>query len=100
MQMVCSLDQLQIEMTLCFYIKINFYLVWKSESVSFNQAFKGLRDNFKVVDNYLTEENVKYHFEYIYKPKKIESHLTTFIVYDLETHNTDRARPFVFCFYR
>ena len=22
------------------------------------------------------------------------------IVYDLETHNTDRARPYVFCFYR
>ena len=32
--------------------------------------------------------------------KKIESHLTNFIVYDLETHNTDRARPYVFCFYR
>ena len=32
--------------------------------------------------------------------KKIDSHLTNFIVYDLETHNTDRARPYVFCFYR
>ena len=26
--------------------------------------------------------------------------MTNFIVYDLETHNTDRARTFVFCFYR
>ena len=32
--------------------------------------------------------------------------MTNFIVYDLETHNTDRARnidrarPYVFCFYR
>ena len=53
-----------------------------------------------VIYTYITEENVKCYFEYIYKPKKIESHLTIFIVYDLETHNTDRARPYVFCFYR
>ena len=36
----------------------------------------------------------------MYKPKKIESHLTKFIVYDLETHNIDRTRPYVFRFYR
>ena len=32
--------------------------------------------------------------------KKNETQLTNFIVYDLETHNTDRTRPYVFCFYR
>ena len=32
--------------------------------------------------------------------KKIESHLTNFIIYDLETHNTDRARLYVLWFYR
>ena len=26
--------------------------------------------------------------------------MTNFITNDLETHNTDRARPYVFCFYR
>ena len=26
--------------------------------------------------------------------------MTNFIVYDLETNNTDRARPYVICFYR
>ena len=26
--------------------------------------------------------------------------MTKFIVYDLETHDTDRAKPYVFCFYR
>ena len=26
--------------------------------------------------------------------------MTNFIVYDLETHYTDRAGPYVFCFYR
>ena len=46
------------------------------------------------------KKNVNSHFEYIYTPKKIESHLTNFITYDLETYNTDRARPYVFCFYR
>ena len=52
------------------------------------------------MDNYITKENANSHFEYIYTPEKIESHLTNFITYDLETHNTDRARPYVFCFYR
>ena len=53
-----------------------------------------------MVDSYITEESVKSYFEYICKPKKIESHLNIFITYDLETHNTNRARPYVFCFYR
>ena len=78
----------------------HFCLIWKNENVSFKQAIKELKDNFKMVDNYITEENVNSHFKYEYKPKKIESHLTNFITYDLETHNTDRARPYVFCFYR
>ena len=77
-----------------------FCSFWKSEGVSFNEAIKELNDNFKVVDNYITDENNKSCFEYIDQPKKIESHLTKFFVYDLETHNTDRRRPYVFCFYR
>ena len=44
-----------------------------------------------MVDNYVTEKNVTSLFEYNYEPKKIESHLTNFIKYNLETHNTDRA---------
>ena len=32
--------------------------------------------------------------------KKIESHLSYFITYDLQTHKADRARLYVFCFYR
>ena len=57
-------------------------------------------DNFKIVDNYITEEYITSHFKYEFIPKKIESHLTNFIVYDLETHNTDRARPYNMAFYR
>ena len=83
-----------------FLYNNHFCLIWKSQRNSFDKAIKEIKDNFKIVDNFITEENVKSHFEYIYKPKKIESHLTNFIVYDLETHNTHRARPFVICFYR
>ena len=78
----------------------HFCLIWKSENVSFKQAIKELEDNFKMVDNYITEENVTSHFKYEFIPKKIESHLSNFIVYDLETHNTDRARPYNMTFYR
>ena len=53
-----------------------------------------------MIDNYITEEIVNSHFKYEFIPKKIESHLTNSIVCDLETHNTDRSRPYVFCFYR
>ena len=78
----------------------HFCLIWKSQNVSFNRAIQELKNNFKIVDNYITDENVNSHFEYEFTPKKIESHLTNFIVYDLETHNTDRARPYNMTFYR
>ena len=77
-----------------------FCLIWKWESISFKQAIKERKDNFKIVDDYITQENVKSHFEYKYKPKKIESHLTKFNIYDLETLNTDRAKPYIMTFYR
>ena len=83
------------------FLYINhFCLIWKSQNLSFNQAINELKNNFKIIDNYITEENVNSHSKYEFIPKKIDSHLTNFIVYDLETHNIDRARPYVFCFYR
>ena len=83
-----------------FIYNNHFCLIWKSEGVSFIRAIKELEDFFKRVDTFITEENVKSHFEHEFTPKKIESHLTNFIVYDLETHNTDRARPYNVTFYR
>ena len=53
-----------------------------------------------MVDSYITEENFDSHFKYEFIPNKVESHLTNFVVYDLETHNTDRARPYCISFYR
>ena len=78
----------------------HFCSIWKSQGVSFNQAIQELKNNFKIVDNYSTEENLNSHFKYEFIPKKIDSHPTNFIVYDLETHNTDRARPYNMTFYR
>ena len=78
----------------------HFCLVWKSRGVSFNEAIQELKNNFKVVDNYITDENVNSHFLCEFIPKKIGSHLKNFIVYELETHNTDRARPYKMTFYR
>ena len=79
-----------IERNIALYIyNIHFCLIWKSPKV-----------NFKKFDNYITEENVNSHFKYEFIPKKIESHLTCFFVYDLETHNTDRAKPYNMTFYR
>ena len=78
----------------------HFCLIWKSQGKSFKDAIQELKDNFKIVDNYITEENVNAYFKYEFTPKKIESHLTNFIVYDLETHNTNRARPYNMTFYR
>ena len=78
----------------------HFCIIWKFDRVSFNQAIKELKDNFKIVDNYITKENVNSHFKYEFIPKKIESHLTNFIVYDLETQNRDRTRPYCISFYR
>ena len=83
-----------------FLYNIHFCLIWKSENISFNKASKELKDNSKIVDNFISEENVNSHFKYDFIPKKIESHLTNFIVYDRETHNTDRTRPYCISFYR
>ena len=78
----------------------HFCLIWKSPGKSFKDAIQELKNNFKIVDNYITEENVNAYFKYEFTPKKIESHLTNFIVYDIETYSTDRARPYNMTFYR
>ena len=40
------------------YLYINhFCLIWKSQNVSFIQAIQELKNNFKIVVNYITEKN-------------------------------------------
>ena len=78
----------------------HFCLIEKYENISFKQAIKELKDIFKTVDNFITEKKVNSDFKYELIPKKSDSHQTNFIVYDLETHNTDRARPYCISLYR
>ena len=78
----------------------HFCLKWKSEGVSFFKANKQLKDNVEIVRNYITEGNVNSYFKYEFITKKIESHPPNFIVYDLETLDTDRTRPYFISFYR
>ena len=88
------------ERNIALYLNNNhFSLIWKSENVSFNEAFIELKDNFKKVDNYKTEI-VNSHFKYKIIPQKIDSHLTISVVYDLETQNTDRGKPYIMTFYQ
>ena len=83
-----------------FLYNNHFCLIWKTEEVSFNQAITELKDNFKIVHNYKTGKNVDSHFKYEYIPNNRDSHPTNFIGYDLETHNTNGARPYCNSFYR
>ena len=95
------LDRLLTEIVVLFLYNNHFCLKWKSEGVSFDNVIKNeVKDSFKRVNIYITEENAKSFSEYKHIPNKIESHPTKFITSDLETLNTDRSRPYVFCFYR
>ena len=42
----------------------------RSEGICFNQVYKDLKDNFKEVDNFITEEKVISHFKYEFILKK------------------------------
>ena len=76
-----------------YFYNNHFCLKWKSQGVSFNQAIHEIKTNFKMIDSFITEEIVNSHSEFIYIPRKTESQMSNFFVYDLETHNTDGARP-------
>ena len=41
-----------------FLYNNHYCLIWKTQGVSFNQAIQELKNNFKIVDNFLTDENV------------------------------------------
>ena len=71
----------------------HFCVIWKSDGVSFDRAKKELKDNFRVVDNVLSDKHVKSFIKYEYKAKKVQSQLTNMIVYDIETFNTIKCIP-------
>ena len=66
----------------------HFCLIWKTDGVSFDKAIKELKDNFKVVDNVISDKHVESYIKYENKPEKVQSQLTNMVVYDIETFNT------------
>ena len=76
----------------------HFCLIWKSDRISFNQVIENeLKQNFKVVDNVISDKHVKSFMKYEYIPKKVKSPLINIVVYDLETFNQIRAVPYCSC---
>ena len=84
--------------TSLFMSNNHFYLVCKSDGVSFNQVIEDeLKPNFKVVDNVVSDKHVKSFIKYEYYPKKVKSPLTNIVVYYLETFYKLRAVPYCSC---
>ena len=78
----------------------HFCLIEKSDGFSFDKAIKALKDNFRVVDNVISDKHVKSFIKYEYKLKKVQSQLTNMVLYDIVTSNTDRAVLYAKCIYR
>ena len=57
--------------TSMFIDNIHFCLIWKSNGISFDKAIKELRDNFKGVDNVISDKHVKSFIKNAYKLKKL-----------------------------
>ena len=86
--------------TSLFIYNNHFCLICKSKGFSFDKAIKESKDNFKVVDNVVSDKHVKSFIDYEYNPKKFKSPLTNIVVYDLETFNKIRAVPYCDCIYK
>ena len=86
--------------TALFIYNNHFCLIRKSNSISFSQAIEELKNDFKVVDNVISDKHGKSFIKYEYNPKKVISPLTNIVVYDLETFNKIRAVPYCSCIYK
>ena len=53
-----------------FLYNNHFCLIRKSGGINFNNAIKELKAIFKMIDEYITPENMITHFKNKYKPKK------------------------------
>ena len=78
----------------------HFCLIWKTIGFSFSQAIEELKNNFKVVDNIISDKHDKSFIKYEYKPNTVKSPLTNIVVYDSETFNKIRAVPYCSCIYK
>ena len=96
---VCPRNITQRNTALKLHIN-HFCLIQKTNGISFDRAIKELKDNFRVVDNFIPDKHVKSYIKYEYKPKKVQSQLTNMIVYNIETFSTIKCVPYANCIYR
>ena len=75
-----------------------FCFIWKSQNNSFNQVIEN-ELNFKNVDNVISDTHLKVLLNMNKNLKKFHSHITSVIVYDIETFNTDKVFPYANCIY-
>ena len=47
-----------------YVYKNHFCLVWKSQRKAFNKAIDGLKNNFQIVDNVISDKHVKSFHKY------------------------------------
>ena len=83
-----------------FIYNNHFCLSWKSDGISFEKSITEIKDNFKGVDNVISDKHVKNFVKYEHNPKKVKSPLTNIVVYDLETFNKIRDVPYCSCIYK
>ena len=58
-----------------------FCFFWKSNVISFNKGIEDeLKQNFKVIDNLISNEHVKSFLKNDYKPKKVQSPIINTVV--------------------
>ena len=72
----------------------HFCLIWKSNTISFDQAKAELILDFEVVDNVFCDKHVKSFVKKKYDPKKVPSPISKIFGYDLETYKKNRAVPY------
>ena len=86
--------------TSLFIYKNHSFLIWKPNDVSFVQAIKELKRNFKVVDTVISDKNDENFIKNDHKLKKVLSPLSNMVNYDVETFNTIKGVPYANCKYK
>ena len=91
-----------VEGNIVLHVHENYFcLIRKPQNISFNQVIKDeLKQNFKVVDNVISDKHVESFIKYENKHKRVQSQLTNMIVYDIETFNTSKCVPYSNCIHR
>ena len=86
--------------TSLFKYNNHFCLIWKSLDINFIKAIKVIKQNFRTVDNVMSDKHVKRFIKYEYKPKKIQSPLTNMVIYEIKTFNTIKCVPYANYIYK